>query len=76
MSIKIIKSGRSEYERQFLAICQRCDAQFLCNRRDGNFVQRPVLRPYEGGYVSVNCPNCGRGCTAYPYQKEEYESSE
>ena len=65
MTIKILKPGRSDYEDKFLAICQQCGAEFLCGRKDGKYVGRPVIRPNEGGYVHVNCPNCGRGCVAY-----------
>jgi len=67
MSIKIIKPGRSDWEDRFLAICRHCGAEFLCNKNDGKYVGQYRDRPDEGDFVHVNCPNCGRGCVAYPY---------
>ena len=63
MSIRIIKRGRDNDD--FYAVCPNCGTEFICHPKDGKYIPRPALRPTEGGYVSVNCPVCGRGCTAY-----------
>jgi len=65
MSITIVKQGRKDWEDKFFATCNQCGAEFLCNKNDGKYVP-PSMRPGEGDFVSINCPNCGRGCTAYP----------
>jgi hypothetical protein len=66
MSIRIIKPGKSNYQDKFYAVCNNCGAEFVCGKRDGKYVAPSVIMGQQtDGYVSVNCPSCGRGCTAF-----------
>lgn len=66
MAVKIIKPGKKDWEEEFLGVCRKCGAEFLCNKQDGKYVASPAMRSNEGDFVHMNCPNCGRGCVAYP----------